>query len=108
MSSTPVSPSIITPITNNVLMNADSNVEAEQAALELAQAQEWVHATNEAQEKHQEERKRKEEERKAKIVVATKLAAEQAVELVVDREWRMLLQVSLEILQLFHWKLTSD
>jgi len=107
MSQTPFSPTITAPLTNNT-MDVDSNPEAKQAALELAQAQEWVHATNEAQEKHQEERKRKEEERKAKIVVATKLAAEQAVELVVDREWRMLLQVSLEILQLFHWKLTSD
>jgi len=32
-------------------MEVDSNLEAEQAALELAQAQEWFCATNEAWEK---------------------------------------------------------
>jgi len=39
MTSTPVSPSNITPITNNILMDVDSDAEAEQAALEPAQAQ---------------------------------------------------------------------
>jgi len=87
----PNSPSTIIPIAENVPMDVDSNSEAEQAALELTQAQEWVRTANEAQEKHQVEWKRQEEERKAKIVAAIKLAAELAV----DREWRILLQVSL-------------
>ena len=95
MNSIPNSPSTIVPVTDNVPMDMDSNSEAEKAALELTQAQERVHAANEAQEKCQEEQKRQEEERKAKIVVAIKLA----VELAVDREQRILLQVSLG----FHW-----
>jgi len=75
-------------------MDIDSDPEAEQAALELAQAQERVCATQEAREKHQEEWKRQEEERKAKIVATFKLAVEQAVELAVEREQRIQLQVS--------------
>jgi len=43
--------------------------------------------------------KRKEEERKAQIIAVMKSAAEQAVELAVDREQRILLQVSLRFLQ---------
>ena len=53
----------------------------------------------EAWEKHWEEWKRLEEE-KVQLVMATKLAAEQAAELAVDREWRILLQVSLSFLWL--------
>ena len=90
MNSIPNSPSTVVPFTDNVPMEVDSNLEAEQAALELAQAQEWVCATNEAWEKRQEERKRQEEEMKVKIMVAIKLAAE----LVVDRARRIVLQVS--------------
>jgi len=71
-------------------MDVDSDSETEQVALELAQAQEWVHASKEAREKHWEEWKRQEEERKVKIVAAIKLA----VELAVDRAWRIVLQVS--------------
>ena len=93
MSQTPFSPTITAPLTNNT-MDVDSNPEAKQAALELAQAQEWVRAAQEAQEKCQEERKRQEEERKAKIVVTFKLAAEQAAEQAVEREQRIQLQVS--------------
>ena len=73
MTSTPVFPSIITPIADNILMDANSDAEAKQVALELAQAQERVCATNEAWEKCREDWKRTEEERKAKIVAAMKL-----------------------------------
>jgi len=71
---------------DNVPMDIDSDAEAEQAALELAQAQERLRAAKEAQEKRREERKRQEEERKASTMVAIKLAAEQAAEMAVDRE----------------------
>ena len=43
-------------------MDVDSDSEAQQAALELKQAQEWVCAANEAWERHREEWKRREEE----------------------------------------------
>ena len=89
MSQTPFSPTITAPLADNN-MDIDSDPEAEQAAMELAQAQERVRAAQEAQEKHQEERRRQEEDRKAKIVVTFKLAAELAVE----REQRIQLQVS--------------
>src|SRR5882724_2866258 len=89
MSQTPFSPTITSPLPDNT-MDVDSDLEAKQAALELTQAQEWVHAAQEAWEKHWEERKRQEEERKGKIMAAFKLAAELAV----DREWRIILQVS--------------
>ena len=102
MSQTPFSPTITAPLTDNN-MEVDSDPEAEQAALEPTQAQEWVRATQEAREKHREERRRQEEERKAKIV-----AAEQAAELAVDRERRIQLQVSLGFLWPLKWKLTSD
>src|SRR5882724_9364789 len=94
MSHTPFSPTIIAPFADSV-MDVNSDLEAEQAALELAQAQEWVCAAQEAQKKRREKWKRQEEERKAKIVAAIKLAAELAV----DREWRIVLQVSFG----FHW-----
>ena len=44
MSSIPGSPSHITHTDDNVQMDMDSNSEAQQVALELKQAQEWVHA----------------------------------------------------------------
>ena len=75
-------------------MDINSDAEAEQAALELTQAQEQVHTTNEAREKRWEEQKRQEEERKAKIMAAIRLA-----ELAVDRAWRIVSQVSFG----FHW-----
>ena len=50
--------------------------------------------TNEAQERRREEQKRQEEERKANIMAAFKLVAEQAAELAVDKERRIILQVS--------------
>ena len=93
MSHTPVSPAITVPFAD-IVMDVNSNLDAKQAAWELAQAQERVRAAQEAREKRQEELKRQEEERKAKIVVAIKLAAEQAAELAVDREQRIILQVS--------------
>jgi len=108
MNSIPNSPSTVVPIANNIPMDVDSDLEAEQVALELAQAHEWVCTAKEAQEKHQEEQKTQEEERKVKIMVALKLAMEQAVELAVDREWRIQLQVSLRFHQPLNWKLTSD
>ena len=104
MNSIPNSPSTVIPIANNVPMDVDSDSETEQVALELAQAQEWVHASKEAREKHWEEWKRQEEERKVKIVVAIKLAAELAM----DRERRIQLQVSPGFHQPLNWKLTSD
>ena len=93
MSQTPFSPTITAPLSNND-MDIDSDPEAEQAAMELAQAQERVRAAQEAWEKCWEEQRRQEEERKAKIVVAFKLAAEQPAELVVEREQRIQLQVN--------------
>ena len=62
MSPTPVSPSIIVPATDNVLMDVDSDPEAKQAAQELIQAQEWVRTINKAQDRRWEEQKRLEEE----------------------------------------------
>src|SRR5882724_4106490 len=88
------SPSHCLPITNNVPMDIDSDAEAEQAAMELAQAQERLRAAKEAREKRREEWKRQEEERKASTMAAIKLAAEQAAELAVDRERRIQFQVS--------------
>ena len=106
MSQTPFSPTITAPLADNT-MDIDSNPEAKQAALELAQAQERVRAAQEAWEKRQEERRRQEEERKAKIMAAFKLAVEQAAEVAVDREQRILLQVSLGSSLAFNWQLTS-
>jgi len=59
MNCIPSSPSNITPTTDNIQMDVDSNLEAQQAALELAQAQEWVGAANKAQERSWEEWKRR-------------------------------------------------
>ena len=65
MTSTPFSPTITAPTADNIQMDIDSNLEAQQAAQELSQAQEWVCAANKAQERHKEEWKRKEEEEEA-------------------------------------------
>ena len=65
MSSIPGSPSHITPTTKNVQMDVDSDLEAQQAALEIKQAQEWVRTANEAWERRWEEQKRREEEEEA-------------------------------------------
>ena len=104
MSQTPFSPTITAPFTDNN-MDVDSELEAEQAAMELAQAQERVRATQEAREKCLEERRRQEEDRKVKIMGTIKLAAEQAAELAVEREQRIQLQVSCSF---FHWLLTGS
>src|SRR5882724_5404088 len=55
MSQTPFSPTITAPLADNT-MDVDSDLEAEQVALELAQAQERVRATQEAWEKCREQR----------------------------------------------------
>src|SRR5882724_9422358 len=100
MSQTSFSPTIPAPFTDNN-MDVDSDPEAEQAAMELAQAKEQVHTTQEAWEKCWEDRRRQEEDRKAKIMATFKLAAE----LVVEREWRVQLQVSCGF---SHWLLTGS
>ena len=103
MSQTPFSPTITAPLANNN-MDIDSNPEAEQVAMELAQAQEQARAAQEAREKRREERRRQEEDRKAKIMVTFKLA----VELAVEREQRVQLQVSCSFFTGFlNWKLNS-
>ena len=103
MSQTPFSPTSTAPLADNN-MDVNSDLEAEQAAMELAQAQERVRTAQEAREKHQEERRRQEEDRKVKIVATFKLAAELAVE----REQRVQLQVSCSFFTGFlNWKLTS-
>ena len=62
MSHTPLSPTVTAPIADNVLMDVDSNSEAEQVAQKLAQAQELVCMANEARKRHQEEWRRHQEE----------------------------------------------
>ena len=75
-------PANIMPTADNIQMDVNSNSEAEQAAQELAQAHEWVHTANEAQEKHQEEWKRKEEEEKeAQWIAAMEVAAKEVEEM---------------------------
>ena len=59
-------------------MDINSDLEAQQAALELEQAQERVRATNKAQEKCREEWKRREEEEEARRVAAMEAAAKEA------------------------------
>ena len=93
MSQTPFSPTVTAPLADNN-MDVDSDPDAEQAARELVQSQEWVRIVNEARERCQEERKQKEEERKVQIAAAYKLAVEQAAELAVERGQRIQLQVS--------------
>jgi len=98
MSQSPASSKLAAPTANNVFMDINSDCEAEQEAqdaeLILQQAQVKLRLVNEAQEHCREEWKRLEEE-KTRLVLAMKLAVEQAVELVMDREWRIQLQVSL-------------
>jgi len=57
MTSIPGTPSLITPIADNIPMDVDSDLEAEQAAREFAQAQERLRIANEARERRREERK---------------------------------------------------
>ena len=98
MTSTPVSPSNITPITNNILMDINSDTEAEQVALELAQAQEQVCTANKAWERCQEEQKRKEEEEEMRWIAVMEAAPREAEE-ILEREWQIQLQVSTGVLQ---------
>ena len=65
MASIPGSPSLIAHTTNKVQMDVDSDSEAQQVALELEQAQEWVCTINKALERCWEEQKRREEEEEA-------------------------------------------
>jgi len=57
MSSFLGSPSYIIPTADNVQMDVDSDLEAEQVAWEFAQTQEWLRIANEAWERCWEERK---------------------------------------------------
>ena len=93
MTSTPFSPTITAPTADNIQMDIDSNLEAQQAAQELSQAQEWVCAANKAQERHKEEWKRKEEEEEAQQIVAMEAAARKA-DLILEMERQFQLQVS--------------
>jgi len=98
MSHTPVSPTITTPIANNVQMDVDSDSEAEQAAREFAQTQEQLRITNEAWERRWEEWKRKEEEEERQWIEAMEAAAKE-VEEKLEREWQAQLQVSTGVLR---------
>src|SRR5882724_2377965 len=97
MTSIPGSPSHITPTTDNVQMDVDSDSEAEQAAREFTQAQERLHIANEAWERHREEQKQKEEEKEVQWITAIEAAAKEAEE-VLEREWQAQLQVSTRVL----------
>ena len=81
-------------------MDIDSDPKAEQEAqdaeLVLQQAWEKLRLVDEAQERHWEEWKKLEEEKKW-LVMAMKLVSKEAAESVVDREQKILLQVSLQI-----------
>jgi len=79
-------------------MDMDSDLEAQQAALELEQSQEWVHAANKAQERCWEEQKRREEEEEARWVVVMEVATREAEELL-EMERQLQLQVSTGVLQ---------
>ena len=96
MTSTPFSPAINASTIDNVQMDINSDLEAEQVAQELAQAQERVCVANEAQERHWEEQKRKEEEEEAQWIVAMEVAAREA-DLILEMEQKFQLQVSLRI-----------
>ena len=69
MSPTPSSSTVAIPSLDSVLMDIDSDLEADQVAqdteLVLRQAQEKVRLVAEAQERHREDWKRNEEEKKA-------------------------------------------
>ena len=106
MSQTPFSPTVTAPLSDNN-MDIDSDPDAEQAARELAQAQERVRIINEARERRREERKWKEEE--ARLVVereaeeeAQRLARETATreaEELLEMEHQYQLQVSTGVLR---------
>ena len=113
MTSIPGTPSLITPIADNIQMDIDSDPEAEQAARKFAQAEEWLHIVNEARERRREEQKRKEEEEEARRVaekeaeeeaqrVARETAAREAEELL-EMEWQYQLQVSTGVLWNSTW-----
>ena len=113
MTSIPGTPSLITPIADNVPMDVDSDSEAKQAAWEFAQAQEWLWIANEARERRWEERKQKEEEEEVKRVaekeaaeeaqrVAREMAAREAEELL-EMERQYQLQLSTRILWNSTW-----
>ena len=112
MTSISGSPSNVPLIANNVQMDLDSDLEAKQAAWELAQAQEQFCVANEAWERHREERKRLKEEEVQWVVereaeeeaqqVAAREAATREVEELLEMEWQYQLQVSTGVL----WNLT--
>ena len=81
-------------------MDIDSDAEAEQVALELTQAWEWVRSTNEAWERRWEVWKRKEEEEEAQWIAAMEVATKE-VEEILEREWQLQLQVSTGVLRKF-------
>ena len=103
MSGTPFSPAI--PVTDHV-MDVDSDPDAEQAARELAQAQERVRMVNEAQERRREERKWKEEEEKEAQRIAAIEAAEKEAEEILERKWQAQLRVTTGFLRFFCLVLT--
>ena len=88
--------SSFTPIADNVQMDVDFDSEAEQAAREFAQAQEWLRITNEAQERRQEERKRLMEEEARRV-------AEREAEELLEMERQFQLQVSTGVLRNLTW-----
>ena len=98
MSGTPFSPAA--PVADNV-MDIDSDPDAEQAARELAQAQERVRMVNEARERRQEERKWKEEEEKEAQRIAAIEVAEKEAEEILEKERQAQLQVSTGFLRFF-------
>jgi len=79
-------------------MDVDSDSEAQKAALELEQAQEWVRATNEAWARCWEEQKRREEEEEVRWVGEMEAAAREVEELL-EMERQLQLQVSTGVLQ---------
>jgi len=98
MSHTPISPVITAPIADNIQMDVDSYLEAEQVAWEFAQAQEQLRIANEAQERCREEQKRKEEEEEWQQIEAMEVATKE-VEEKLEREWQAQLQVSTRVLR---------
>jgi len=82
-------------------MDVDSNLEAEQAAREFAQAQERLRTANEAPERRREEWKQKEEEEKEVQQIATIEVAAKEAEEILERERQAQLQVSTRFLRFF-------
>jgi len=111
MSSIPSTPSL--PTVDNVQMDVDSNSDAEQAAWELAQAQEWVRIINEARVRRREEQKRLEEEEARRVAegeaeeevrwIAAREAEAREAEELLEMERQYQLQVSTGVL----WNSTS-